>query len=249
MNKNARGLIILAVFLMLFVLCLGSVSGQIPDETAETADYPEWLLENVDQEIYDRSAFVQDFSEDQGYVNEFPNDSVIHQYFIYDGVGTDRLFSMLPAKETVRTTNKRLSFAQTRKQEFHITYSLRKSEEIPAGSGGRCWIRFSNVQATGPGEESGIILYPGDEALFFTPADGGMTYEHAADLSALDPAEAIRFDFIRIGNTTFIYADGNFLFGYTDEIAEGVSFEAGAELFENGNLIRCDFDDFSVRIK
>lgn len=243
-------LIILTVLLLSFS-CSGPVAAQEEESAVTDTMDPAELIRIADQEIFPKSAFSQDFHEDQGYVNEYPTDTVIHQYFIYDGVGTDRLFSLLPAAETVTTTNKRLSFAQTRRPEFHITYSLKKSQEIPAGNGGRCWIRFSDVGVTGAGFESGIILYPGDAAYYFTPKDGSMTYEKIADLSSLDPAaeEMIRFDFIRLENTTRVYADGSFIFSYTDPIINGVSFEAGAELFENGNVIRCDFDDFSVKVK
>ena len=248
MKQMTRRLNILAL-LVIFAACIpGLAFGQGPDGITEIPGDPQKLLEIVDQEILPKSGLSQDFSENQGYVNEYVSDSVIHQYFIYDGVGTDRLISLLPAKETVRTTNKRLSFHQARRPEFHVTYSVRKSEEIPAGKGGRCWIRFSDVGVTGAGNESGIILYPEDGAYFLTPGDGGTTYEKIADLSSLDTKETIRFDFIRIAGTTYIYTDGEFRFSYTDPIATGVSFDAGAELYEGGNYIRCDFDNFSIKI-
>ncbi len=249
MKKKILRLLFPAVLIMLAACCFGTALAQDGEEIDPAAMDPVRLLRTADTEIFPKSAFGQDFSENQGYVNEYPEDTVIHQYFIYDGVGTDRLISMLPAKNSVRTTNKRLTFAQTRKAEFHITYSVKKSEEIPADGSGKCWIRFSDVGVVGAGKESGVIFYPGDAAYFFTPDGDGMTRERIADLSALDPAEMIRFDFIRLGTVIFTYADGKFLFSYDDGIRNGVSFEAGAELSENGNVIRCDFDDFSVKIK
>ncbi len=248
MKQMTRRLNILALLMILAACIPGMAFGQGSDGTIELPGDPQKLLEIVDQEILNKSGLSQNFSENQGYVNEYASDSVIHQYFIYDGVGTDRLISLLPAAETVRTTNKRLSFHHARRPEFHVTYSVRKSQEIPAGEGGRCWIRFSDVGVVGAGNESGIILYPGDGAYFLSPGDGGTSYEKIADLSSLDPEENVRFDFIRIAGTTYIYTDGAFRFSYTDPISTGVSFDAGAELFEGGNCIRCDFDDFSIKI-
>lgn len=204
------------------------------------------LLGNADNDVFVRAAFSQDFSEAQGYVNEFPNPNTFHQYYIYNGVGTDVLMSMLPAKETVRTTNKRLTLDQARKDEFHVTFSVKQTEKI----GGQCWIRFSNVSLMGKGRESGVILYPGDNAYFFTPVDGEMTYEFIADLSPLNPEKkTVNFDIIRLGGVTYFYADKDFLFSYEDSIKEAVSFEGGAELSQGGNRVRCDFDNFSMRTK
>ncbi len=248
MKKIVHKLSILAMLLLLIGCLHRTAFMQGTDGSVEIPGDPELLLKTADT-IFPKSGISQDYSENQGYVNEYATESVIHQYFIYDGVGTDRLFSLLPARETVRTTNKRLAFHQARLPEFHVTYSVKKSEEIPDGAGGRCWIRYSDVAVTGSGRESGVIIFPGDGAYFFSPGEDRMTYEKIADLSPLDPAEMIHFDFIRIGSTTHVYTDGGFSFSYTDGIGNGVSFEAGAELAAGGTCIRCDFDDFSVRIR
>ena len=210
---------------------------------------PQALLGSADEEIFIRPYFTQDFTENQGYVNEFPNDRTIHQYFIYDGIGTDRLISLLPAEEDIRTTNKRLMFPEYRMNEFHITFSVQQSQNVPGDGSGRCWIRFSNIVMQGEGKESGVILFPGGQAYSFAPEDGQHMYEPLADLSDLDAHSINRFDFIRLEGTTYVYANGEYRFSFTDSMREGVSFEAGSELFEGGNIIRCDFDDFSVRIR
>ena len=214
----------------------------------ETID-PQELLKTADSEIFIRSAFNQEFSEDQGYVNEFPNPNTIHQYYIYDGMGTDVLMSFRPAQEAVRTTNKRLTFDQARKDDFHVTFSVWQAENMPSDEGGKCWIRFSNVSMLGKGRESGLIFFPGDQAYYFTPVDGEMTYTSVSDMSSVSPLKKIKFDFIRLGGVTYVYADGNFQFSYEDGIKETVSFEAGAELSVDGNRVRCNFDDFSMRTK
>lgn len=214
----------------------------------ETID-PQELLKIADTEIFIRSAFSQDFSEDQGYVNELPNPNTIHQYFIYDGMGTDILMSFRPSQEAVRTTNKRLIFDQARKDEFHATFSVLQAENMPSGTGGKCWIRFSNALLLGKGRESGVIIFPGDQAYYFSPVDGEMKYESIADISSVNPFKKTKFDFIRINGVTYVYANGQFQFSYEDGIKEAVSFEAGAELSLNGNRVRCNFDDFSMRTK
>lgn len=229
------------VLTALFALIIGQAGGQGYD--------PQSLLASADEEIFIRGYFTQDFTENQGYVNEFPNEKTIHQYFIYDGIGTDRLVSLLPAEERVHTTNKRLTFPQIRLNEFHITYSLRKTDAIPSAESGTCWLRFSNVVIQGEGNESGVIFYPGDGAYFFSPGENGPEYKSIADLSGLNPEEMNSFDFIRLEGTTYVYANGVFLFKYDDGIRDAISFEAGAELFEGGNCIRCDFDDFTVKIR
>lgn len=237
----------LKMMILLFLLLAIPVRAFCQDET-EMPD-PQELLKTADTDIFIRSAFSQDFSEDQGYVNELPNPDTIHQYYIYDGKGTDLLMSMRPAPEAVRTTNKRLTFDQARKDEFHVTFSVFQAENIPSGEGGRCWIRFSNAALLGKGRESGVILYPGDQAYYFTPVDGEMTYQSIADISSVSPFTNVQFDFIRLGGVLYVYANGKFLFSYEDGIKEPVSFEGGAELSENGNRVRCNFDDFSMRTK
>ena len=237
--------------MLFFFLLLCFLSTAVPAFCEEEAGIinPKNLLSRADADIFVRSAFIQDFSEDQGYVNELPNPTTIHQYFIYEGVGTDRLLSLLPAAEDVRTTNKRLTFSQTRKDEFHVTYSVIQKENIPETGNGRCWIRYSNIGIIPEGKESGLIFFPGEKAYFFYPSENKMVYEEIADLSALDPMTENKFDFIRMEQTVYVYANGKFLFDYKDGIPEWVSFEAGAELFKGANQVRCDFDNYTMRIK
>lgn len=229
------------------LICLLNGSAYAQEENAPLD--PAEMLEVIDSKIFVRSAFIQDYSEAQGYVNELPNPNTIHQYFIYKGKGTDLLLSMLPAEESVRTTNKRLTFDQSRVEEFHITYKVQKTRDMPKGEGGKCWIRYSDVFLTGDGKETGLIVYPGDKAYYFTPVDGEMTYEAVADLSGVNPESENKFEFIRLDGIIYVYANGEFLFEYEDGIKDAVSFEAGSEILADGTLIRCDFDDFTVRIR
>ncbi len=210
---------------------------------------PNELLKTIDEDIFVRSFYFQDYSEPQGYVNELPNENSIHQFYSYDGVATDVLMSMLPSTSTIQGGNKYLNLNQARKDEFHVSYSVQQKENIPANKGGKCWIRYSNVAVKGVGNESGIILYPGGPVYFFEPNEGKISFEKVADLSNLNPNKPINFDFIRLDGVIYAYANGEFLFNHADLIKEPVSFEAGAELLPGGNRIRCDFDNFSMRIK
>ncbi len=238
------------MFLLLILLFLiGSFAGAVYSDDESEIINPNNLLSYADDTIFVRFAFLQDFSEDQGYVNELPNPTTIHEYFVYDGVGTDRLISLLPAAETIKTTNKRLCFENSRKREFHVTYSVLQWENVPESGNGLCWIGYTNELAVGKGRGSGIIIYPGDQAYFFSPGENGTVYKSIFDLSFLDPLEEIQFDFIRLDKTIYVYADGYFIFSYKDDIDEMVSFQAGAELFQGANQIRCDFDNFSMRVK
>ena len=223
----------------------GHILGQNEPDSID----PEELIQYADDEIFVRSAFKQDFSEQQGYVNEFIDPDTLHQYFISQGTASDLLMAIFPSQKTVRTTNKRLTFDQSRKEEFHVSFSVERVENIPANSGGKCWIRFSNMILMGKGRESGLIIYPGDKAYYFTHVDGDMVYETVADLSTVSTEKMIKFDFIRLAKTTYVYADGVYLFSFYDEIKESVSFEGGAELLIGGNRVRCDFDNFSMRTK
>lgn len=236
----------LLLILFLTVISAGNAFGQ-NDETF--VSNPQRLLDTADTEIFVRESYKQDFSEIQGYVNEFPNPLTVHQYYIMEGEGSDMLMTMQPSEEMVHTTNKRLKFDQIRKNEFHVTYSVARKEDIPAGSGGICWMQYSNLLTKGVGKESGVILYPGDQAYFFTPVDGEMTYESIADLSDLDPDAYNSFDFIRLNGIMYFYVNGKFRFSYDDGIKDIVTFEGGAELHKQGNRVRCTFDDFSMRIK
>lgn len=239
---------ILAAVLCFLAFSFGVVCGQ--DDAEEDLTDPKRLLEIADKEIFIRDSFKQDFSEIQGYVNEFPNPLTVHQYYIMDGEGSDMLMTMQPSEETVHTTNKRLKFEQVRKNEFHVTYSVARKEDIPTGGGGICWIQYSNYISKGVGKESGVILYPGKQVYYFTPdSEGSMTYESIADLSDLDPDEYNSFDFIRLDGIMYFYVNGKFRFSYDDGIKDIVTFEGGAELYERGNRVRCTFDDFTMRIK
>lgn len=231
---------------MMMAFVTSAVNGQ--DEEEDLVN-PQHLLETADTEIFVRDAFKQDYSEIQGYVNEFPNPVTVHQYYIMDGEGSDMLMTMQPSEVVVHTSNKRLNFDQIRKNEFHVTYSAARKENIPNGAGGICWMRYSNLIARGIGKESGVILYPGDQAYYFTPVDGEMTYESIADLSDLDPDEYTKFDFIRLNNIMYVYVNGKFRFSYDDGIKDIVTFEAGSELHQYGNRVRCTFDNFTMRIK
>lgn len=240
--------ILISIICLVLIICTTSTAF-----TEEIADKPEpvdpiALLKTADEAIFIRSAFMQDFSENQGYVNELPTPNSIHQYYVFDGRGSDVLMSMLPSESIIRGGNKRLTFDQARKAEFHVTYSMILKESIPAQGGG-CWIQFSNVALMGKGRESGVILFPGDHAYFFSPGEEIMVVEEIADLTALVPKKQIKFDFIRLEETTYFYANGKFLFSFNDQIKEAVSFESGSELSEGGNRIRCDFDNFTMRTK
>lgn len=245
--RNGKISLSLLLF-MAFVLLTGKTFAQQTEIADQTID-PEKLLLTADEEIFKRFTFSFDFTEDQGYVNEFPNPVTVHQYYIYGGEGSDMLMTMQPSTTVVRTTNKRLSFDQVREREFHVTYSMARREDIPEGSGGICWMGYSNILKATPGHESGAIFYPGDQAYFFHYVDGEMVYDAIGDLSDLDPAEMTKFDFIRLAGVTYIYANDKFLFSYEDGIEDTVSFEGGAELYLDGNRVRCVFDNFSMRVK
>ena len=245
--RNGKISLSLLLF-MAFVLLTGKTFAQQTETADQTID-PEKLLLTADEEIFKRFTFSFDFTEDQGYVNEFPNPVTVHQYYIYDGEGSDMLMTMQPSTTVVRTTNKRLSFDQVREREFHVTYSMARREDIPEGSGGICWMGYSNILKATPGHENGAIFYPGDQAYFFHYVDGEMVYDAIGDLSDLNPAEMTKFDFIRLAGVMYIYANDKFLFSYEDGIEDTVSFEGGAELNLDGNRVRCVFDNFSMRVK
>ena len=245
--KNRKICLPLLIFLV-FILISGNAAAQT-DETEGKIINPEKLLRTADEEIFKRFSFSFDFSEDQGYVNEFPNPVTVHQYYIYDGEGSDMLMTMQPSAAVVRTTNKRLGFEQVREREFHVTYSVVRREDMPEGGGGICWIGYSNVLKQTPGHESGVIFYPGDQAYFFHYTDGVPAYDGLGDLSDLDPSQTSKFDIIRLAGVTYVYVNGKFRFSYEDGIVDTVSFEGGAELHLDGTRVRCAFDDFSMRIK
>ena len=212
---------------------------------------PEELLENADVQYFPHEGFSETFSLTQGYVNEILDSDIIHQYYIRDGKGTDLLMSMFPASRSLRTGNKRLQMTKGWMDEFHVSFDLQLAENLPDGAGGSCWVQYSNVLMKRSGSESGMLLFPGRRAYFFSPSETGnvMVYRPIADLAQLDLSNEIHFDFIRLNGLTYVYADGVFLFGYADGISGKVSFEGGAELFENGNRVRCDFDNFMMRYR
>ena len=234
--------------LLLLLLFTGIFSAFGQDEESSLVNY-QLLLQTADEEIFIRAGFSQDYSEDQGYVNEFANPMTIHQYYIYDGEGSDMLMTMQPSEEVIHTTNKRLKFDNYLKDEFHVKYTVVRREDIPVNEGGICWIRYSNVVSTGAGRESGVIFYPGGKVYRFQPVDGEMIYEEIGDLSDIYPDETAAFDFIRMDGTTYIYINGEYIMHFQDGISGNVSFEGGSELFQGGNRVRCCFDNFSIRIR
>lgn len=233
-----------ALIFFIFFSCI-AVNAQDDEAIVNTKQ----LLEKADVDFFPLMSYNIDFSEDQGYVNEFPNPLTLHQYYIYDGVGSDILMTINPSEERIHTSNKRLNFDQYRAREFHVTLSVERTENIPDAEGGICWIRCSNVIFSGAGKESGLILYPGGQAYLFKPVEGGIAYEQVADLSELNADRLIKFDFIRLDGTIYVYANERFLFSVKDEITDYVSFEAGSELFEGGNRVHCTFDDFSIKMR
>ena len=211
-------------------------------ERAEAAE----LLRTADEEIFPRESHIWNFSEAQGYVNEILEQDIIHQYYIYHGTGNDLLISMFPASEGYRTGNKRLNMYRWPGEDFHASYSLKRTENLPQGAGGRCWMQYDNFDRKGERSENGVILFPGDKAYVYRTVDGKRTYQAIADLSALDQDEQLKFDFIRIDGTCWFYANGEFLFRFEDDVVGMVTFEGGSEIYKGGNRVHCEFDDFSM---
>ena len=227
---------IFLLMLMAFVLVFGNAMG---------AEDPQKLLSTADSEIFIKAGFAQDYSEAQGYVNEFVGGGdVLHQYYIQNGVGIEVLTSLQPSSLDVSVTNKRLKFEDRRAKVFHVSYKMWLTESIPENAG-RCWMRYSDAVIAGAGRESGVILYPGYKAYAFSPVDGEMKYSEIADLSDFSLLNQLKIDVIRLDGISYFYINGTFAFQYEDNIANPVSFEGGSELFEGSNRIRCDFDDFT----
>ncbi len=214
-------------------------------ERAEAAE----LLRTADEEIFPRESHTWNFSESQGYVNEILEQDIIHQYYIYHGTGNDLLISMFPASEGYRTGNKRLNMSRWPGEDFHASYSLKRTENLPQGAGGRCWMQYDNFDRKGERSENGVILFPGDKAYVYRTVDGKRTYQAIADLSALDQDEQLKFDFIRIDGTCWFYANGEFLFRFEDDVVGMVTFEGGSEIYKGGNRVHCEFDDFSMKYR
>ena len=234
--------------LMVFTVFSGAVFAQ-DEQDEEVIINTKKLLENADTEFFPLMGFTQDYTEDQGYVNEFPDPLTLHQYYIYDGVGTDLLMTIDPSLKPVHMTNKRLQFPQYLSREFHASYSVQRTENIPVGYGGICWLRYSTVVFDGDGKESGLIIYPGDRADLFRPVDGEIVYEMVADLSDISPERLTKFDIIRLNGITYVYVNEQFRFSVEDGIKNPVSFEAGSELFQDGNRVHCTFDDFLIKMR
>ena len=229
-----KKLIILLLLLSVFITLAGS---------AGAADDPQALLRTAKEEIFIKAGFSQNYSETQGYVNEFAAGDVLHQYFIKDGVGTEILTSLQPSPANIMVTNKRLAFADRRAKVFYSSYKVKRTEAIPEDAG-YCWIRYSDQAVAGAGRECGVILYPGHKAFSFAPVDGTIRYTEIADLSDIDMDRQNLLEVIRMDGVSHFYFNGYFAFKYEDGIANPVSFEGGTELHEGMNRIRCDFDDF-----
>ena len=251
---------VLLLFLMLLYLAAAaaSVCAQdedsgtgLPDITKEEAlADPDLLLQMADELFFPRLGPDETFWQTQGYLNEVLEGDIIHQYYVRGGIGSEVLMSMLPAEVSARAGNLRPSVTQAWEKDYHVTITVRRAEDIPAGAGG-CWLRYSNVRTKSYGSESGLILFPEREALGFEPAGDheNLIYTPAASLAGLDLDNAIKFDFIRLDGVSYIYANGRFLFSYEDGFDGKMSFEGGAELYAGGNRVRCDFDDFSMRYR
>lgn len=230
------------VLILIPVVILGTVF-------AVDTDDPDVLLATIDNDLFRRTRYFQDYTEIQGYINEFLENDVIHQYYVNFGRATDMLISMTPNKETIRKFNIRTNPAEYHQAEFHVTYTMMRTETIPAKTGGRCWMRYGNMYMKRDGTETCVTLIPGDNAYLVTIVDGSQQYEPIADLSFLSQDDMITFDFIRLGGETFFYADSKFLFKYKDGFNSQVSFQGGSELFEGSNLIRCEFDNFRMTVQ
>ena len=204
---------------------------------------PAKLYKTVDTEIFIKAGFSQNYDETQGYVNEFVNGDILHQYFMANGKMSEVLTSLQSSPENIFISNKRQKFDDRRSKVFHVSYESKRVESIPENAG-YCWIRYSDAVIAGAGRESGVILYPGYKAFAYSPVDGVMQYTEIADLSHLDPDKTIKTEVIRLDGISYFYFNGTFAFQYEDGIANPVSFEGGSELLEGSNRIRCDFDDF-----
>ncbi|MBR6090189.1 MAG: hypothetical protein IKP86_09670 [Anaerolineaceae bacterium] len=220
-----------------------------PFDPASVSD-PNELLRIADDEIFKREGFKETFWETQGYVNEVLNGDFIHQFFVSSGKASDLLMSMFPAEESVRTGNYRLNFTSGWMDDYHVSVSVLRGEDFPQGSGG-CWLRYTNMLTKSKGKETGLILFPEKEAYAIAPSDDEdeLVYTFVEDLSGLSLNNMIKFDFIRLSGVTFIYVNGQYLFSYYDGFDGKMSFEAGSELYEGGNRVRCDFDNFIMRYR
>ncbi|MCR5369306.1 MAG: hypothetical protein K6E83_01180 [Clostridium sp.] len=211
---------------------------------------PYLLLKVADEMFFTRVGPDETFWQTQGRLNEVLEGDIIHQYYVSGGIGSEVLMSMLPAEVSARAGKLRPSVTQAWEKDYHVTITVWRAEDIPAGAGG-CWLRYSNVRTKSYGAESGLILFPEREALSFVPAGNykDLIYTPVESLAGLNLNNAVKFDFIRLDGVSYIYANGRYLFRYEDGFNGKMSFEGGAELYEGGNRVRCDFDDFSMRYR
>ena len=230
---------------------IGDPGDEAPEITEEEAlSDPDLLLSVADELFFRRVGPDETFWQSQGYLNEVLEGDIIYQHFVREGMGSEVLMSMFPAETTVRAGKLRPSMTQAWERDYHVTITVIRTENVPKGAGG-CWLRYSNIRTKGEGGESGLILFPGREALAFEPLGNhqDLVYTPVADLSALNLDSAIKFDFVRLDGVTFIYANGKFLFRFEDGFDGKMSFEGGVEIYEGGNRVRCDFDNFTMRYR
>ena len=211
---------------------------------------PYLLLQVADEMFFTRVGPDETFWQTQGRLNEVLEGDIIHQYYVSGGIGSEVLMSMLPAEVSTRAGKLRPSVTRAWEKDYHVTITVWRAEDIPAGAGG-CWLRYSNVRTKSYGSESGLILFPEREALGFVPAGNNqdLIYTPVASLAGLDLNNAVKFDFIRLDGISYIYANRRYLFSYKDGFNGKMSFEGGVELYEGGNRVRCDFDDFTMRYR
>ena len=204
---------------------------------------PETLRKTADTEIFNKAPFKQTFSEKQGYVNEFLENEILHQYYINNGKGSDVLTSLQPCKSDISSTNKRIKFDDRPAKNFHVKYTVRRNESVPDNSG-YCWIRYSDKLYTGTGKENGIVIYPGYKAFSFSHVDSNIQLSEISDLSEFKPKKDIVVEIIRLDGVSYVYLNKTFVFQYEDGITNSVTIEGGSMLNKGGNRIQCDFDDF-----
>ena len=235
------------MLLIVFVL-VSCMSAFADTDTSINTDDPDELLLTVDELLFPREGFSRDFTEEQGYLNEVLPGRIIHQFYVHDGRAGDVLTAVFSADRTVQTSNLRLDFPDSRADNFHTSITVQRTENLPEGSGD-CWIRYSNKMVKSEGYETAVVFIPGDAVYAVSPVDGKPAAAAVADLSALDPDEEIKFDFIRLDGTVYVYADEVFLFTYEDGIPGKVTFDAGTRMLENGNRVCCEFDDFTMQLQ
>lgn len=240
MMKKNHGLILLS-FLLIWCFVGLSVVNAADDEVD-----PKKLLRTADSEIFLRKGPDFSYPAAKGVINEKLEGNILHQCWISGFRYSDVLTSMVPAVMQTHTTNQWMRFDQFWGREFHAVLYIQKVEDMPKGNGGACWLGYTNILQRGEKYQSGILLYPGSNAYWFTMENGERVMEPIADLSSLKPTRDIRFDFIRLDGSLFVYANQKFLFRYEDGITDNVSLSAGSELFENGNRVRCEVHDVSV---